>query len=70
MKNVENENDAIRNLNQKFKKQTSHEQQKTVDSSCISFYASSEKRQLKSSQVDKKTLSALAVKVNKLQDAV
>ena len=54
MKNVENENDAIRNLNQKFKKQTSHEQQKTVDSSCISFYASSEKRQLKSSQVDKK----------------
>ena len=34
------------------------------------FYASSGKRQLKISQVDKKTLSASAFKVNKFQDAV
>ena len=40
--------------NQKFNKQTSHEWQKTLDSSCISFCTSSGKRQLKESQVDTK----------------
>ena len=57
IKQGENENDAIRNrisdltsdvfLNQKPKKQTSHEWQKTPDSSWISFCTSSGKRQLK-----------------------
>ena len=41
-------------LNQKTNKQTSHEKQKTLDSSCISFCTSSGKRQLKTSQVDTK----------------
>ena len=41
-------------LNQKRNKQTSHELQKNLDSSCISFRTSSRKRQLKTSQVDTK----------------
>ena len=42
-------------LNQKCNKQTSHELQKNLDSSCISFCTSSRKRQLK------KTLSVSAI---------
>ena len=42
-------------LNQKFNKQTSsHEKQKTLDSSCISFCTSSGKRQIKTSWIDTK----------------
>ena len=40
--------------NQKPNKQTSHEEQKTLDSRCISFCTSSRKRQLKTLQVGRK----------------
>ena len=57
-------------LNQKPSKQTSHEQQKTLDSSCISFVTSSKKRQLKTTQVETKLCQlSSAIKVNKFQDA-
>ena len=52
-------------LNQQPNKQTSHEKQKTPDSSLISFCTSSGKRQLKTLQFD----TASAVKENKFQDA-
>ena len=41
-------------LNQKTSKQTTHEKQKTLDSSFILFCTSRGKRQLKTSQVDTK----------------
>ena len=45
-------------LKQKRNKQSNHELQKNLDSNCISFCTSSRKRQLKTSEYDKKTLSA------------
>ena len=48
-------------LNQKRSKQTSHELQKNLDSSCISFCTSSRKRQLKNITRWHKTLSASAI---------
>ena len=50
-------------LNQKYNKQTSYEQQKTLDSSCISFCTSSAKRQLKTSQVDTKLCQSKQVAI-------
>ena len=55
-------------LNQKRNKQTSHELQKNLDSSCISFCTSSRKRQLKTSQDDTK-LCQLQLSVNNFPDA-
>ena len=48
-------------VNKKRNKQTSHELQNNLYSSCISFCTSSRKRQFKTSQDDTKTLSASAI---------
>ena len=55
-------------LKQKRNKQIKHELQKNLDSTCISFCTSSRKRQLKTSQDDKKKLCQLQVSVNKFTD--
>ena len=55
-------------LNQKRNKQTSHELQNNLDSSCISFCISSRKRQFKTSEDDTK-LCQLQLSVRKFPDA-
>ena len=55
-------------VNKKCNKQTSHELQNNLDSSCISFCISSRKRQFKTSQDDTK-LSQLQLSVSKFPDA-
>ena len=53
-------------LNQKPNKQTSHEQQKNLESSCISFCTSSGNRQVKTSQDDTKfSASAISKQVSR-----
>ena len=55
-------------VNKKRNKQTSHELQNNLDSSCISFCTPSRKRQFKTSQDDTK-LSQLQLSVSKFPDA-
>ena len=55
-------------VNKKRHKQTSHELQNNLDSSCISFCTSSRKRQFKTSQDDTK-LSQLQLSGGKFPDA-
>ena len=55
-------------VNKKRNKQTSHELQNNLDSSCISFCISSRKRQFKTSQDDTK-LCQLQLSVSKFPDA-
>ena len=55
-------------VNKKPDKQTSHELQNNLDSSCISFCTPSRKRQFKTSQDDTK-LSQLQLSISKFPDA-
>ena len=55
-------------VDKKRDKQTSHELQNNLDSSCISFCTPSRKRQFKTSQDDTK-LCQLQLSVSKLPDA-